>query len=463
MSAARRSALVPAALGALVCAAALVVTAAAPAAAATTPVPAFTVTGTPVTGSKDSSTPPPVGPGAWTDTLPGSTEKIRYTLRRTPGSTVFLSTTFAAPPGVDGDSADSSSLQVTAPDSTVCGSATASVRGTGVTSLVVASIVLEAGTPDGTAAPCDGTDLVLTVQRGANDDLEPGVVAVPFQLLVQERAAADDADSLPAAAPFAAPTTLPVTGTPSPGAGARSFGGATVATAAGVSGTIRPGELVVYRVAVDWGQQPSFRVDLGGSSVTDDQRGPGGGTVRLSLRSPVHTELTNGGAASYQATYASLQQLQYRGAPVTGSVTGAAVRYRNASEYSLKAAGQPGDYYLVVSLNRAETGIDYSVPITVRAVALGERSGVPGGSGSSATPEPAVDGSVPAGPTPSGSPTPDGAARSVTDAGGPVGPVSDGGILSSPTKAAIGAGGLVLVAVLVLVALLLLRRPRDPD
>lgn len=440
-----------------------------PAVALSPAAPGFQLTGTAVRGSTGSATPPVLQAGSWTDTLPATAQKLRYTIKRTPGATLFISATSVVGQVPGGAANDSSSVGITAPDGSTCesGIGTGSSAG-GQTELMVASVVVEGPDPAEAAAdqdPCTGPELTLSVNRGTGSSLPTGAQPTPLQLLVSERSAATDPDSQPAPAASPAAAALPASGTPRTGEGGRSFAAATEADANGVRGTLRPGDLLVYKVRVDWGQRPVFRVDLGGSTATDDQIGSGGGQVDIRLLGPDH-ETLDGSAADYRMTYDSLHQLNYQGAPATGSVTGAQVRYRNTDTSSLTGAAQAGDYYLVVNLNRADSASGtYSVPITVRAAAAGQAEADPANGSTAATEGDAgtaSDGST--APASGGSTAPPtGGTASDAGSGQPqdASDSRDDGELGSTAKAALGAGGLVVVTGLVVLALLLLRRPRD--
>lgn len=344
----------------------------------------FRLTGTPVHGAVGSAELPTIGAGQYLDTLPATESKLRYRIRRTPGSTVRMSTTLFVAADADPTSdsrSDSSNLAVTAPDGTTCDTGTGYGGTWSKTStFAVTTAVVGDGVSGSSPQTCvDAPELILTVQRGNGwSELDAGTGSTPVELLVSEQGPVTNETTLPAAAPKATPVTLPAPDHAPLVPGGTSFSDAPAVPATGGRDTIRPGETLVYRVPLRWGQQPSFRVDLGGSTVSSDQLGLSR-AVTLSLRGPDRGQLGSS-AAAYTTTYESLQQLSYTAAPITGSVTGPQVRYANRSSFDVTSAAVQGSYYLVVTMaTRSATtqSDDFGIPLTVSAAAVGAASGTP--------------------------------------------------------------------------------------
>lgn len=453
----------------------------------------FRLTGKPVRGAVGSAELPDLAPGQYLDALPATTEKQRYRIPKTPGSTVRISTTLFLPPGPD-TRTDAANVEVTAPDGSSCdtdsdsASSYAGRSGFAVATAVVGPKIF-GYSPEGCL---DASELVLTVQRGVGGSrVDTGATRTPMEILVSEQGAVTNAASLPAPAPQPRSATLAAAANPALVVGGTSFSDAPALPPAGGRDTIRPGETLVYKVPVRWGQQPSFRVDLAGSSVTEDQN-PYGRNLTMDLYGPDRSAF-NIYQAAYTATGSYSQALRYDGAPVTGSVTGPQVRYTNRTQYNLTGAAQQGWYYLVLNLAVANgSGTDdFGVPVTVRAAALGAPSGVPVFQALPARPA-TTDPTQPANPgapsDPAGSPTPSAAGEpndptasptpraepsttaadttpapaDTTDpaqaAGTDARPASDSGSTSTAVLAIWTIGALLTISLLVL-AVRLLRRP----
>ena len=452
----------------------------------------FHLTGTPVKGAIGSAPLPVIGGGQYLDTVPATTEVLRYRIRKPAGGAVWISSTLFLS-GVDNAGLDGQSMKLTDSSGEQCDYDTAAgVAQGGISAYSVAEVA--AGTdvyPSLNEMECAAaTELVLSVHRGTSDDGSlGGDQPAPFELVVATEPPVVDDPSLPLPARKPQGVDLPTSGTPVQMVGGTSFSDAPLVPASGAKDTIRPGEALVYKVPVRYGQQPAFRVDLDAADPAAQKlitAGYGRNLV-VQLRNPMRGEISTSLAAYRGGSSTDSASLIYRGDPVTSNVTGPQVRYLNRTTGSSESAAREGFYYLSVTLaasNADEESGGFSVPITVRGATLGTPSGAPTvGSGPVVPAQPTGSALPPATATPVSTPTadPTGTASesASAEASTALDPTDDGtpgtdaqagdtGSVavsnSSPVKtAAISVAGLAVVAALVLLALALLRRPRHQD
>lgn len=208
---------------------------------------------------------------------------------------------------------------------------------------------------------CTDDEVVLYLERGQGEQGFGGDEPIDVELLVVEEPPVPNMTALPAAvseAPWVAPRVS--------GRAQRTVGGASFADAATVeAGTFRsdivPGETVVYRTFLDWGQRATFRVRF-------PRRGPALAEALGSLEvtavvkayTPTRGEIDYNGAEGPGTTGAF-----YRDNSLTLGVTTPEVRYLNRSNSGLNVAvntSMPGYYYVTLRTTPDDDGQSYTVP-----------------------------------------------------------------------------------------------------
>lgn len=216
----------------------------------------FDLTGTPVTGTNDTTTAPEIGVGQWLDRIPAKGSSAFYKIPRTvAGSTLHVGTTTRTSSGSLGSGIV---LEMRAPDGSLsCGRGSGFETAIGGTGLVNGSVSSWTG---GRSPECDEAEaLYLNVKISVDADL----AGSPFEIVVYEEpplregAAAD----LPPAQTEVAwepmtpgdPTTTIVPGT--------SIASAPVVGPGTYRLDIRSGERQVVAVPLSWGQHLQAQID----------------------------------------------------------------------------------------------------------------------------------------------------------------------------------------------------------
>ncbi len=439
----------------------------------------FRLTGTPVQGALGNAAMPVLGAGQYLDTMPATVQPLRYRIRKPAGGTVWISTTLFLS-GIDDAGLDGQSMELT----DAAGKKCASDVGAGVArgGIAASSVAELASGPDVYAQlneeSCSAaTELVLSVHRGTSDTGSlGGDDPAPFELVIAEEPPVVPDASLPLPARQPQEVSLPTAGAPVPVVGGASFSDAPLVPATGGTDAIRPGEALVYKVPVRYGQQPVFRFDIGAADPATKKRilSDYGRNVIVQLRNPLRSEISTAVATYRGGAYRESASLLYRGDPMTSSVTGPQVRHLNRTSGGAESAAREGFYYLFVTLSASSgdtTG--FSVPITIRGAAVGTPSGAPAlatGPVYTATPTPSPTGptvTAPASTAPAEVPTDPTSAPATVAATGDPGTVAEAGDAGSADAAtanpartvAISVAAIAVVAALVLLALALLRRP----
>jgi Ca-activated chloride channel homolog len=418
----------------------------------------FTLSGTPVRGATaESEAALQVEPGQYTDELGGTAEETGrryYTVEPAPGASVHVGFT-AYPPGREGVTGykDAVKLALKAPDGTECVGNAGLQMVAGTRPILVGSISfipqqVEEGSPCASAE-----QLVLEVQRGTGSSIAnpaPETGTIPFEFFVlQEPALADDAGLPEPLGTDAAPSQDAAV---APGeqrgkiAGGGGFSQAATLEPGTWTDSIQPGEVLFYRVHVDWGQTPAVSFRVRPSTRAEQVLGASGIDAKVDAFAPTRAQVHNADLHSVLATQ-------------TTTLTSALmpVRYRNregalSDGSARRTMALAGDYYFVITMKAAEA--KFELPMDISVEVSGEPTGQPVYE-ELPSPEPTAlpDGGENA--------DPDGPAASNganADEGGTAAPEATG-IPIMPVALAGGAGLLVLGGIL-LIAVPLGRRNR---
>ncbi|MGI5216180.1 vWA domain-containing protein [Plantactinospora sp. CA-290183] len=393
----------------------------------------YEAAGTPVSGGTDRQSAPALVPGSYLDDLdPGQVR--HYAVEVTAGFTLYASAAPVLSRGVRA-AAETTSMQLYAPDGTRCGGFDMRVTATDPISPASRTWTVPLS-PDGAAEPCRRPGRYVVAVSRQNQ----GGSTAPLELLIGLEPPVPDRESAGPAPGPAVRFTTPG-GDPRPVVGGGSFH--TAATLDGTGSyqdTVWEDEFVFYRVRLDWGQGLAYRVRYGAADLD-----LGLFPVGTNLYTPSRQEI--GGGQEF-TVYA------YDGRPTAlparaEAYTTRPIRYLNRTiqqdserERRLSVAGW---HYLAVKVGTDRRSEPAPVPVTLDVVVVGTAEAgprYPGGSD--------AFGSAPSTP-PGSSPSPaTSAARAGNESGMPFGPVLWVGV---PLLVTIGAG---------LVVALLLRRRRTP-
>ncbi|MFF7244687.1 VWA domain-containing protein [Embleya sp. NPDC008237] len=334
--------------------------------------------GTPVTGTPTAPSAPVLRPGEYLDVMPpdtADTHPRRYYGIDVPRSaTAHVSATvpWNAPPGKPAGNAVRVAL--TTVDGRVCAERE-QVRGkdrdhtlNGGYVTAHATVELE---PDPAAAPgaCGGGGRFLV----RVDNREPGYrdTQAPLEMSIVIEPEITDPKALPPAWTATDVPTVHARATARPTTGAGSYGDAPPITDGVHTDALRPGEEVYYRVHLTWGERLTYRLDL--SELPASERRAVGGTakIRTGPVNPVRDwAALPGGNTDWR---------DYDGSALTIVSATAPVRHNNldSAEYAIASASLPGDYFIWLQMDVANTDPQLRVPFTLTVNIDGVPNGAP--------------------------------------------------------------------------------------
>ncbi len=323
--------------------------------------------GTPVTGTAEPAGAPALRPGAYLDRI-GLDEQRFYTVDVPAGYTLYATASTILADGADHH------VHVSRYDRarrTDCPGRASEIKTEGP----VGSAVLRWTAPDGASSPpsgaCgqSGTQVVRVFLERAfrNDEGPPSALEL---LIGLEAPLAGDpgppGGTEPAA--FSAPT-----GPARPVVGGGSFGAAATLDGSGAySDTVYTGEMVFYRVRLDWGQGLAYRIRL------VEHEDNGGIFVKTAWYNPARDQRDSDSAAYHGAA----QDL-----PRSGALGSAPVRYRNRDLGNVEpsaGAALAGWYYISVLADRRYRPLP--VPLTIEVTVTGDTAPRPGYAGDGGDP-----------------------------------------------------------------------------
>jgi Ca-activated chloride channel family protein len=401
----------------------------------------FSVQGTPVEGGTTERDAPPLEPGQYTDVIAEGETTHYYRVAKQPGWGLNVGATTRPP--TSESSLEGFELELRTPDGASCGQAddkrTNALRERAIVSAGISYVPGVGRTADETCA--DAEELVVEVAYDG-DGLDKEI-----ELVVAEQPPVADVAALPPGIEDTEPFVgqARVAGEPQPVLGGASFHDAPLLDAGAVyADTLRPGEQLLYRVPVGWGQSARLTVTAGPDPLADEALGVQGNTMQMRAFTPYRQ---------------SLYALTYSGAPVsdTGFYNGvdptaltfalAPVRLRNGElfDFYVDRTTLAGEYVFSVEMGQLDDDTPFAAPITLEVEVLGDVEG-----------EPDFDGPAPA-LEPSASAEPSSEAPDQSDP--PAADESSSDEQSGP-GAALLAGAAGVVVLLAAGAVLLRRRSR---
>ncbi|MFF6775646.1 hypothetical protein ACFY8W_19045 [Streptomyces sp. NPDC012637] len=217
--------------------------------------------------------------------------------------------------------------------------------------------------PDSTTCRQAGAYYVL-VERESGQESDPADWELEIRFRTEPGLKKDGPTALPSNWPSGTPA--PPTGGPQRRDGGAGFGDATSLKQGEWRTDIRPGQTLVYRVPVDWGQQLFVSAELGSSPASDEYIS---GALALSLENQV-------------LGHVSRDTMTYDGDPATMALDPERpVAYENrfAGDDSTSAMRFAGWYYVSATLNPAVAKAygDKPLPLTLRVNLTGQPTSPP--------------------------------------------------------------------------------------
>ncbi len=337
----------------------------------------FTLTGTPVEGTRTPESAPIIAQGQWTDFIGGEgtpDAALHYRVqRRIPHSTLHVTVTTRGTP----DKWDSVAATLADPQGTECSTEDDERN---IDQYSVLSPQVSAGRdarfPEEGCWKADQLD--LKIERGNEADTK----RAPMAITVFEEPPARAVDGLPEywdPTEFVAPK---VTGPAQDLMAGSGFGDAPQVTSGVYALDIVPGESQIVKVPLDWGQQFTVRAAFpSGTPGVEELTGVQGPFGDLKMYSPL------GGALA--GSYVGVDDNAIMPGADDGELTAMSpvVRYRNR-EASGDTAYLPGDYFVVVSMNADHDGDTWVQPYELAIEVRGEPSGEPSYEGGATVTQP---------------------------------------------------------------------------
>lgn len=356
----------------------------------------FSVMGSSISMTEDSSKAPTMKPGRYTDTFSVSDKPRHATLTRTPDSVVHVGLVVRPPARPEGTDTEEWKLTVETPDGEQCADdreADLEFFRNG-SSMTLAATINNRVSSSTTDDPCaSASELLLSVEHEEGGDSD-----LPVQIIYVEEPPVKDAGSLPEPVDVDGISGKVAKGEGSPKkvVGGGGFVDAAELEPGSYEEVILPGEQLYYRVALDYGQEAAFTADIGpmkGLGAADHQ------LFTVDAWTPALHKVTrlwtDDGPENRESLSSSKNSM------VLGEFI-PEVRYRNKevdpgfrSPYDdLPLISTPGYYYFAIGRDFADEDTD--APVTVRidvdvdGKATGQptyHSGATGPIGTEATPE----------------------------------------------------------------------------
>ncbi|WP_166139806.1 vWA domain-containing protein [Nocardioides ochotonae] len=322
----------------------------------------FTLRGTPIVGGAESS-PTPVEVGDYVDTLGASGDSKSYVFtRETAGTTLRVAALSQGETGF----LDGLVAEVTGPAGR-CDYASANRGALDLREVMGVQLTAGAGLGSSGVEGCEEPgDYVVTITRarGASEE-------VPFGLVVTEEPPVEEVGfsdpelaSLSAAAPQ-------VGGEPQRVEGASSFDGASEVGTGSWSSTVVPGEVLIYKVPLEFGQAAQVSVDFPeATGQLAEQFGRFAPSANLTLFNPLGAQLgyVDGSTWIDSPDGVSLQA-------AVPAVSRAPSEVRSAKFNGGADVTVAGDYYVSLSVQKKDYTVE--IPFTLNVEVIGEPSDGP--------------------------------------------------------------------------------------
>lgn len=315
----------------------------------------FTLDGEPIEGGPVES-PTPVTVGDWVDRLGAGNDTRSYVFdRQTAGTTLRASAVTQGQRIV----ADGLTIEITGPDGTRCdyGLTTRILDVRDIVGVQATAGDTEGdGTTDGCAAP---GQYVITVTRS-----RAGTKPVPFGLRVTEEPPVTDPGYVDPAGGDLEVTAPRSDGAAQPVEGGSSFANATEIGPGVWSSTVVPGEALLYRFPLEFGQSARVSVSFPKASpAVADRFGRFPPLAQMMVYSPMRAQLGFPTGATFSDTPSGSTMLT--ATPVVSRVpfAGTLGKFDGGADFSTS-----GDYYLGVSVQREDYTLELPFTITVEVV-----------------------------------------------------------------------------------------------
>ena len=318
----------------------------------------FAVAGTPVVGTPTPDGAPELVAGQYTDMVGAVDEPRHYLVRRTlAGSSLHVG--FTAIPGHDATYGQVG-LRLESLDGTDCSAAYPTSYGDAWTIMAGQADYWTA--PDDSGDPClDDELLMLTVTM---TDWGDEVAGTPFELLVQEEPRLAPGAVLPEGASADQTQWQPMTVDGAGGAavGGSSFNDAPVLAPGSYTTDILPGETVLFRVPLAWGQSLQAEADFATPSPALAAAYDVGQGVKMTVISPARGDVTE---VSLPGTGLMYSTNLLEAAPTVVASATAPIRWWNRNEVNApQHANVAGDYYIAITVAPDGDGESYIIPFT---------------------------------------------------------------------------------------------------
>ncbi|MBA2716669.1 MAG: VWA domain-containing protein [Propionibacteriales bacterium] len=218
---------------------------------------------------------------------------------------------------------------------------------------------------------CTDDEVLLYLERGQGDNGFGGNEPIDVELIVVEEPPVPNMTALPAAVSEASWVAPRVSGRAQKAVGGASFADAATVDAGTYRSDIVPGETVVYRAFLEWGQRATFQIRF-------PSRGPALAEAlgRFDVTAVVKAYTPTRGEIDYNGIEGpGTSGLFDAAAPLTLGVTTPEVRYLNRSNSDLNVAvntSLPGYYYLTLRTTPDDEGQNYTVPFFLDVDIVGE-------------------------------------------------------------------------------------------
>ncbi|GAA4347575.1 hypothetical protein GCM10023145_06780 [Angustibacter luteus] len=327
----------------------------------------FRFNGSTIRGSADPARPTDVGPGLFVDSLGPRPAQRSYRLTTLPGATYHVNVTMR-PDAATYGAQDAIRLRLRAPDGTVCGEQSARRVSPGrVASLLVATAnAAVSADPRDAGRPCGSPKaLTVTVDRDVSGAVTSGR-ATPYELVVLEEPPLAGNQSLPAGAADVRPAPVPAAEPTRPVVGGSSFSLAATLTAGSWTDSIRPGEVLVYRVRTQWGQRAVVSLNALAGDTGTRLQAAGVNAVPVDLRSfaPDRRDVTPAPLSA-----------RYSGSPFALTAASPTATYRNREVSPTGDSALAGYSYFVVQAG--ESTNEFAVPLRLDVAVTGAASAGP--------------------------------------------------------------------------------------
>ena len=334
---------------------------------------AFSVNGKPVIGGQTASQPLAVKDGQYTDAIgPGETSRY-YVIDKKPGFSVHASAT--SRPKSSGLTVDGFTLKLSDPAGGDCGYQRVSrVNVLQERAIVSAGITYVPGVTksvdDETCATAKKLILEVTFDRGDTDK--------PFELIIGHRPKVVNLAALPEPVTDLKPYLIgaTATGTPRPVVGGSGFSDAASLKPGLYTDTLRPGEELIYRVPVGWGQALRVTATVEADAAADKVLGASGNSVDITAFNPIRSKIDLRDNTDRDVDAGGLYNAS-RALRMTAALPPVRLKNAGANDWYIDEVSLAGDYLFSVRMGKLDDDVNFAVPVTIAVEVAGKVSGVP--------------------------------------------------------------------------------------